>query len=114
MAQLTVRNVSTQIVRTLKQRAAAHGRSAEAEHREILREALLEGEEDFAVGAKARRSALHCRQQRAHPRRPRPRHGGMTGYVVDSSVAVKWLVTETFSEAAASLAHHLRSRPADG
>ena len=49
MAQLTVRNVSTQIVRTLKQRAAAHGRSAEAEHREILREALLEGEEDFAA-----------------------------------------------------------------
>ena len=39
---------------------------------------------------------------------------GMTGYVVDSSVAVKWLVTETFSEEAASLAHHLRSRPADG
>ena len=37
MAQLTVRNVAQQVVRSLKRRAAAHGRSAEAEHREILR-----------------------------------------------------------------------------
>ncbi len=58
MTQLTVRNVSEQIVRTLKQRAAAHGRSAEAEHREILREALLDGEEDFATRAKALRQRL--------------------------------------------------------
>jgi len=40
MSQLTVRNVSAEIVRSLKQRAAGHGRSAEAEHREILREAV--------------------------------------------------------------------------
>jgi antitoxin FitA len=59
MTQLTVRNVSEQIVRTLKQRAAAHGRSAEAEHREILREALLEREEDFATRAKALRQRLY-------------------------------------------------------
>lgn len=58
MAQLTVRNVTDQIVRALKQRAAAHGRSAEAEHREILRETLLEGEEDFAARAKALRRRL--------------------------------------------------------
>jgi len=58
MTQLTVRNVSEQIVRTLEQRAAAHGRSAEAEHREILREALLEREEDFATRAKALRQRL--------------------------------------------------------
>jgi plasmid stability protein len=58
MTQLTVRNVSEQIVRTLRQRAAAHGRSAEAEHREILREALLEREEDFAARAKALRQRL--------------------------------------------------------
>ncbi|MBV8440151.1 MAG: bifunctional phosphopantothenoylcysteine decarboxylase/phosphopantothenate synthase, partial [Hyphomicrobiales bacterium] len=49
MSQLTVRKVSVELVRTLKQRAAAHGRSAEAEHREILREALLEKESDFAA-----------------------------------------------------------------
>jgi plasmid stability protein len=58
MTQLTVRNVSEQIVRALKQRAAAHGRSAEAEHREILREALFEREEDFATRAKALRQRL--------------------------------------------------------
>lgn len=58
MSQLTVRNVSPQIVRALKQRAAAHGQSAEAEHRDILRRALLEGEEDFAVRAKALRQRL--------------------------------------------------------
>ena len=37
---LVVRNVDEEIVRTLKQVAAAHGRSAEAEHREILRNVL--------------------------------------------------------------------------
>ncbi len=37
---LIVRNVEETVVLTLKQRAAAHGRSAEAEHREILRAAL--------------------------------------------------------------------------
>ena len=58
MTQLTVRNVGAQLVRALKQRAAAHGRSAEAEHREILREALLEDEEDFATRAQALRRRL--------------------------------------------------------
>lgn len=37
---LVVRNVEVEIVQALKQTAAAHGRSAEAEHREILRAAL--------------------------------------------------------------------------
>ena len=41
MTQLIVRNLDEEIVRELKLRAARHGRSAEAEHREILREALL-------------------------------------------------------------------------
>jgi plasmid stability protein len=59
MARLTVRNVDEQIVRALKRRAAAHGRSAEAEHREILREALLEGQEQFVVRARALRRRLH-------------------------------------------------------
>lgn len=58
MAQLTVRNVNDQIVRALRQRAAMHGRSAEAEHREILRAALLEGEEDFVTRAKDLRRRL--------------------------------------------------------
>lgn len=37
---LIVRNVEADIVNALKQTAAAHGRSAEAQHREILRAAL--------------------------------------------------------------------------
>ncbi len=40
MAQLIVRNLDEEVVRQLKIRAARHGRSAEAEHREILCEAL--------------------------------------------------------------------------
>jgi plasmid stability protein len=40
MAQLIVRNLEEEVVRKLKLRAARHGRAAEAEHREILREAL--------------------------------------------------------------------------
>jgi antitoxin FitA len=42
MSQLIVRNIGEEIVLALKRRAARHGRSAEAEHREILREALRE------------------------------------------------------------------------
>ncbi|MFA7280676.1 MAG: DNA-binding protein [Sterolibacterium sp.] len=37
---LVVRNVDEDVALALKQMAAAHGRSAEAEHREILRSAL--------------------------------------------------------------------------
>ncbi len=40
MANLVVRNLDEQIVQTLKQRAAQHGRSAEAEHRLILEQVL--------------------------------------------------------------------------
>jgi len=39
--QLIVRNLEEEVVLQLKARAAGNGRSAEAEHREILREALL-------------------------------------------------------------------------
>jgi plasmid stability protein len=41
MANLIVRNLDQRIVDALKQRAARHGRSAEAEHRTILEEVLL-------------------------------------------------------------------------
>lgn len=40
MATLVVRQLDDDLVRRLKERAAAHGRSAEAEHRSILDEAL--------------------------------------------------------------------------
>ena len=41
MAQLIVRNLDDEIVKRLRRKAAESGRSVEAEHREILREALL-------------------------------------------------------------------------
>jgi len=41
MPQLIVRNLDRRIVAALKARAASRGRSAEAEHREILEHALL-------------------------------------------------------------------------
>ena len=40
MARLIVRKVTDDLVRALKLRAARHDRSVEAEHREILRQAL--------------------------------------------------------------------------
>ena len=40
MGQLIVRNLKPSVVHALKRRAARHGRSAEAEHRAILEEAL--------------------------------------------------------------------------
>jgi plasmid stability protein len=40
MPDLLVRGVDEDLVRALKQRAGEHGRSAEAEHREILAAAL--------------------------------------------------------------------------
>ena len=58
MAQLTVRKVSDEVVGALKRRAAANGRSAEAEHRDILRASLLGTEEDFAARAEALRRRM--------------------------------------------------------
>jgi antitoxin FitA len=42
---LHVRNLDDDLIARLKQRAARHGRSAEAEHREILRQALATEDE---------------------------------------------------------------------
>jgi plasmid stability protein len=47
MAQLLVRDVPPVVVEALKRRAAEHGRSAEAEHRLILEEALRVGRSEF-------------------------------------------------------------------
>ena len=41
MADLLVRSVDDNVIKALKKRAGAHGRSAEAEHREILASVLL-------------------------------------------------------------------------
>ncbi len=47
MPQLLVRDVPSDVIEALKRRAAEHGRSAEAEHRVILEEALRAGRSGF-------------------------------------------------------------------
>jgi antitoxin FitA len=47
MAQLLVRGLSRDVVDALKRQAASHGRSAEAEHRDILERALRAGRAAF-------------------------------------------------------------------
>ncbi|MCG5243129.1 FitA-like ribbon-helix-helix domain-containing protein [Azospirillum doebereinerae] len=42
---LNVRDLDDDLIARLKRRAARHGRSTEAEHREILRQALMTEEE---------------------------------------------------------------------
>lgn len=56
MSQLIVRKVDPWIVKALKRRAVSHGRSAEAEHREILRAVL--GDESAAGAFKALLSSM--------------------------------------------------------
>jgi len=43
MAQLLVRKIDDAVIKALRREAAKNGRSAEAEHREILRRHLLPG-----------------------------------------------------------------------
>jgi hypothetical protein len=50
MGSLIVRGVDDCLIASLKARAAAHGRSAEAEHRDILRQALSERSNDMPFG----------------------------------------------------------------
>jgi plasmid stability protein len=51
VAQLIVRNLDPELVHRLKLRAAQHGLSMEAEHREILRQALLAPEPGVTLKA---------------------------------------------------------------
>lgn len=61
MPQLLVRDVPRDVVDALKQRAADHGRSAEAEHRAILEAALKAGRGGFRARAAALRTATEGR-----------------------------------------------------
>jgi plasmid stability protein len=54
MAQLIVRNLDDDLVRRLRERAGAHGRSSEEEHRRILRSAL------FSDGLAAHLLSIPC------------------------------------------------------
>jgi plasmid stability protein len=57
VATLTVRNLDDDVVRALRVRAAEHGRSAEAEHREILRQVLTGARQPSPRAAAAARLA---------------------------------------------------------
>jgi antitoxin FitA len=60
---LLVRNLDPDLIVRLKRRAARHGRSAEAEHRELLRQALAgEDEADFFELAAKLRAITRDRQ----------------------------------------------------
>ncbi len=63
MAQLTVRNIPDEVVKALRVRAAQNGRSAEAEHRLILAQAVHSPSPDDFWG---RADAL---RRRAKPQR---------------------------------------------
>ena len=61
---LHVRNLDDELIARLKRRAARHGRSAEAEHREILRQALAaEVEPSFEMLAAELRALTRGRKQ---------------------------------------------------
>jgi plasmid stability protein len=63
---LHVRNLDDDLIRRLKRRAARHGRSTEAEHREILRQALAgEIEPSFDALAAELRKLTRRRKQTA-------------------------------------------------
>lgn len=51
MGDLLVRGVDEELIARLRERTAAHGRSVEAEHRDILRRALGGGSLDVPFGA---------------------------------------------------------------
>ena len=59
MVDLTVRNVSEEVIDALKRRAAANGRFLETEHLELLRTVLLGVDRDFVASAQALRQRLH-------------------------------------------------------
>jgi plasmid stability protein len=76
---LIVRNVDAAIVKALKARAGKNGTSAEAEHREILRRALLGPQrrsfvEVLASMPNVGRDEDFARVEDKHDRRLSPRH----------------------------------------
>lgn len=76
MAQLIVRKLEARVVAELRKQAARHGRSMEAEHREILRAALPPGKvrkrlKDLLNDMPAVGTDADFRRTRQRPRRVR-------------------------------------------
>lgn len=61
MSQLLVRGVPSDVIEALKRRASEHGRSAEAEHRLILEQALCPDRASFWERAAALRERTRGR-----------------------------------------------------
>ena len=68
MGVLTVRKLDDELIRALKLRAAQHGRSAEAEHRLILEQALKPEVEAFKERMRRRRESFAGRDVSDIPR----------------------------------------------
>lgn len=62
MGQLLVRDLDDDVIRRIKQRAAAHGRSTEAEHRLILEAAVRDESATSPL-----ETSRHFRQEIARP-----------------------------------------------
>jgi plasmid stability protein len=55
VATLTIRNITEALKRTLRMRAARHGRSMEEEARQLLRQCLMEERQDPGLGSRIAR-----------------------------------------------------------
>jgi|SRR3954454_23359036 len=66
VATLTVRNLDEAVIKRLRIRAAEHGRSAEAEHREILKAALIDTKQQPTRQQVAERLAEFRRRTAGH------------------------------------------------
>ena len=75
MPTLTIRDVEEEIRNRLRVRAAQHGRSMEAEVREILREALAKAPDETKLGSRIhqRFASVGGEDLEPAPRRDRPR-----------------------------------------
>jgi plasmid stability protein len=81
---LHVRKLDDDLIARLKRRAAGHGRSTEAEHREILRQALAS---EVALGNSSSWRTW----------------GAVNTLVIDASIAIKWMVEEDGTREALAL-----------
>ncbi len=91
---LHVRNLDDDLIARLKRRAARHGRSTEAEHREILRQALIgDVEPSFDTLAADLRKLTKRAETDSLGSSPACRtSGAVNAFVIDASIAVKWVV----------------------
>ena len=107
MASLSMRNLDDDLLGRLKRRAARRGRSAEAEVRDILRQASNGEAEvgfdvlaaDFARSPRSDRTPL---QRNCFAKAARP----VKTFVIDASGVIKWVIEEPGTKEALGLRRH--------